>query len=55
VFVRDRDGTHRDEYLFTTDPAMSVAAIIAHYTSRWDIEATFQELRYHLGLEMTQS
>jgi DDE superfamily endonuclease len=55
AFVHDRDGTHRDEYFFTTDPAMAVAALIAHYTSRWNIETTFQELRCHLGLEATRA
>jgi hypothetical protein len=54
AFVRDLDGTHRDEYFFTTDPTMGVAAIIAHYTSRWSIETTFQELRSHIGLETTR-
>jgi hypothetical protein len=54
VFVRDRDGTHRDEYFFTTEPAIDTAGIIAHYTRRWDIETTFQELRGHLGLETTR-
>jgi hypothetical protein len=54
AFVRDRDGTHRDEYFFSTGTAMSVAEIIAHYTSRWNIETTFQELRCHLGLETTR-
>jgi DDE superfamily endonuclease len=54
AFVRDGDGTHRDESFFTTDPAMDVATIIAHYTSRWNIETTFQELRSHLGLETTR-
>jgi hypothetical protein len=54
AFVRDRTGTHRDEYFFTTDAAMDVAAIIAHYTSRWNIETTFQELRCSLGLETTR-
>jgi DDE superfamily endonuclease len=54
VFVRDRDGTHRDEYFFTTDPAMGAATILAPYTSRWNLETTFQELRSHLGLETTR-
>lgn len=54
AFVRDLTGTHRDEYFFTTDGAMGVAAIIAHYTSRWNIETTFQELRSHIGLETTR-
>jgi hypothetical protein len=54
VFVRDRDGTHRDEDFFSTDPAMAVAAIIAHYTRRWNIETTSQEMRCLLGLETTR-
>jgi hypothetical protein len=54
VFVRDRDGTHRDECFFTTEEAMPVTAILAHYTSRWTIETTFQELRCDLGLETTR-
>lgn len=54
VFVGDLDGTHRDEYFFTTDPLIGAAMIVAHYTSRWNIETTFQELRCHLGLETTR-
>ena len=54
VFVRDRTGTHREEYFFTTDPAWRPEAIISHYTARWNIETTFQELRAHLGLETTR-
>jgi hypothetical protein len=54
VFVHDLDGTHRDEYFFCTDPALSAQAIISHYTARWNIETTFQELRAHLGLETTR-
>ncbi len=54
AFVRDRDGTHRDGSSFRTDPAIDVAGIIARYTSRRDIETTFQGLRSHLGLEATR-
>jgi DDE superfamily endonuclease len=54
VFVRDRTGTHRDEYFFTTDVTMSVRAVIATYTGRWNIETTFQEARCYLGLETTR-
>lgn len=54
VYVRDATGTHREEYFFTTDPGLSVAALIGHYTARWNIETTFQELRCHLGLETTR-
>ncbi len=54
VFVRDRSGTHRDEYFFTTDNALTPASLIEHYPSRWNIETTFQELRAYLGLETTR-
>jgi GNAT superfamily N-acetyltransferase len=54
VFVRDRTGTHRDEYFFTTDVTMSPTAVIEAYTGRWNIETTFQEARSYLGLETTR-
>ncbi len=54
VFVRDLTGTHRDEYLYSTDPSLSPAALIGYYTGRWNIETTFQELRCLLGLETTR-
>jgi DDE superfamily endonuclease len=54
VFVHDLTGTHRDEYFFTTDPAMTAAAVIETYTGRWNIETTFQEVRSYLGLETTR-
>ena len=54
VFVRDRDGTHRDEFFFTTDPSLDPVAIIETYTAPWDLETTFQELRALLGLETTR-
>lgn len=54
VFVHDLDGTHRDEYFFSTDPSMTPKEIIETFTGRWSIEVTFQELRAHLGLETTR-
>lgn len=54
VFVRDRTGTHRDEFFFSTDPAMDPVAMVEAYAGRWNIETTFQELRCHLGLETTR-
>lgn len=54
VHVHDLTGTHRDSYLFSTDPAMSVARVIETYTGRWNIETTFQEMRAYLGLETTR-
>jgi hypothetical protein len=54
VFVEDATGTHRDEYLFTTDPALSPDAVVGIYCGRWNIETTFQETRSALGLETTR-
>jgi hypothetical protein len=49
VFVRDLQGTHRDEYFYSTDPRMAPDQIVSLYTQRWSIEVTFQEVRAHLG------
>ena len=54
VYVHDLTGTHRDSYLFSTDPTMPLTQVIATYTSRWNIETTFQEMRAYLGLETTR-
>jgi DDE superfamily endonuclease len=54
VFVRDQQGTHRDEYFFTTDPTLAPEQIVSWYTQRWSIETTYQELRAHLGFETTR-
>jgi len=51
VMVHDREGTHRDEYLFSTDQAMAPRRIAEAYTGRWSIETTFQECNEHLGLQ----
>ena len=54
VFVKDATGTHRDEYLFTTDVRLSPDAVVGLYCGRWSIETTFQEARSALGLETTR-
>jgi hypothetical protein len=54
VYVHDLSGTHRDDYLFTTDVTMTAQAIIEAYTGRWNIETTFQEVREYLGVETTR-
>jgi hypothetical protein len=56
AFVHDRDGTHRDEYFYTTatDPAFDLRRIIETYTGRWNIETTIQETRSSLHLETTR-
>jgi hypothetical protein len=55
VFVRDDEGTHRDEYLAATDPLLHAHQIIALYAQRWSIEVTFQEMRRHLGLHTSRN
>jgi hypothetical protein len=54
VFVHDATGTHRDEYLFTTDGRMTADTVVGTYCGRWSIETTFQEARSALGLETTR-
>ena len=54
VYVHDRTGTHRDDYLYATDTCLTAREIIEAYTSRWNIETTFQEARAYLGLETTR-
>jgi hypothetical protein len=51
VFVRDVQGTHRDEYFYTTDPLLTGPQMVSWFTARWPIETTFQEVRAHLGFE----
>ena len=51
VYVHDCTGTHRDEYLFTTDITMRPQQIVECYTQRWSLETTFQECREYLKLE----
>jgi len=54
VHVRDRTGTHRDEYFFTTEEQLTAREIVESYTGRWNIETTFQEMRSYLKLEKTR-
>ena len=54
VYVEDRQGTHRPDYFFSTDPTMPQRQIVEYYTLRWSIETTFQEIRAHLGFETTR-
>jgi hypothetical protein len=51
VYVRDDQGTHRDDYPAATDPALRPEQVVGLYTLRWPLETTFQECRAHLGLE----
>ncbi len=54
VFVRDQTETHRDEYLYSTDPTLTPVPIIGLSRGRWHSETTSQECRSGLGLETTR-
>lgn len=54
VYVKDVTGTHRDEYLLTTDARLTAGTAISLYCGRWSTETTFQECRSCLGLETTR-
>jgi hypothetical protein len=54
VYVQDRTGTHRDDYLYSTDTTLTARQIMEIYTGRWNIETTFQEARSYLGLGSTR-
>lgn len=49
VFVHDIQGTHRDQYFYSTDATMPPEQIVGLFTGRWSVEVTFQEVRAHLG------
>jgi hypothetical protein len=54
VYVHDLTGTHRDEYLYSSDVTVTAVDIIEGYTERWHIETMFEEMRAYLGLETTR-
>ncbi len=54
VYVVDRQGTHRDDCVFSTDVSLSPRRIVSLFTRRWSIEVTFEEIRAHLGFETTR-
>ena len=54
VHTHDVQGTHRDDWVYSTDPDLTPAQIVSFFTGRWPIETTFQEVRQHLGFETTR-
>jgi len=54
VYTHDVQGTHRDDYFYTTDATLDPRQITSWFTARWPIETTFQEVRAHLGFETTR-
>jgi hypothetical protein len=55
VIVRDPDGIQPDDYLSTTDPAATAAAVLARYAARWGIEVCFRDVKQDLGGQNPQS
>lgn len=55
VYVHDVQGTHRDDYLYSTDLTLTAPQIVSLFTGRWSIEVTFAEVRAHVGLDTPRS
>jgi hypothetical protein len=49
--VHECTGTHRHEYVLTTNMTMKPQQTVASYTHRWSIATTFEECREYLKLE----
>ena len=55
VVSRDLKGREKDDFLFTTDLALSPGAVVSHYHGRWPIEDTLRSSKQSLGGEEPQS
>src|SRR5215213_903064 len=51
VLIRDPHGEFATQALLCTDHAVAPAQILAWFVCRWQLEATFEEARRHLGGE----
>jgi|SRR5215204_1723059 len=51
VLIRDPQGEFKTQALLCTDLATEPERIITWFVRRWQMEATFQEVRQHLGFE----
>jgi DDE superfamily endonuclease len=51
VLIRDPQGEFKTQALLCTDLATEPERIISWFVRRWQMEATFQEVRQHLGFE----
>ena len=51
VLIRDPRGAFANQALLCTDLAADPERIISWFVMRWQMEATFQEVRRHLGFE----
>jgi hypothetical protein len=55
VVSRDPTGHEKDDFLFTTDLALSPGAVVSHYFGRWPIEDTLRSSKQSLGGEEPQT
>jgi hypothetical protein len=55
VVSRDPTGREKDDFLFTTDLAMSPGAVVSHYHGRWPIEDSLRSAKQSLGGEEPQA
>lgn len=51
VLIRDPQNIFEPQALLCTDLAVSPEQIVSWFVSRWQVEATFQQVRTHLGVE----
>ena len=55
VISRDPAGKEKDDFLFTTDLAMTAAEVLECYNDRWAIEDTFKNTKQLLGGQQPQT
>ena len=51
LLLRDPTGQREPQALLSTDPDLAPRTLLARYLQRWQVEAAFQEVRTHLGVE----
>ena len=51
LLLRDPSGRREPQALLCTDPDWTPTAILTAYLQHWQVEAAFQEVRAHLGVE----
>jgi DDE family transposase len=51
VLIRDPLGRFAPQALLATDPQLAPAQVLRYFVRRWQMEATFEEARAHLGME----
>jgi hypothetical protein len=51
VLIRDPEKRFEPQALLVTNPRLTPVQILAYFVRRWQMEATFEEARAHLGVE----